>query len=140
MFQQFYLTLLPRIFNLDIKWKYTAVPRHNGRSHKCPALKLLCLCRSARRLQEATFEASLAGEGVMELLCMHYGRVLLDALGPISESEAKLKEAEKAEDEARRLCAPGPTPLCCGPYCHRPLSLGACMPCIRWSMHQVVRQ
>lgn len=95
-------------------------------------LALLRLRQSARRLQEATFEASLAGEGVMELLCMHYGRVLLYALGPISEAEAKLKEAEKAEDEARRLCAPGPSPLCCAPYCHRPWSLVACMPCIRW--------
>lgn len=61
-------------------------------------------------LQEATFEASLAGEAVLELLCMHYGRVLLTALGPISEAEAKLREADKMDEEARKMCVPL---LCC---------------------------
>eukprot|EP00892_Ulva_mutabilis_P011111 jgi/Ulvmu1/8372/UM042_0078.1 len=52
--------------------------------------------------KEATFELSLACEAVVELLCMHYGRVLLTALGPISKAESMLREADKVEDEARR--------------------------------------
>lgn len=57
-------------------------------------------------LQECVFEVSMAAEAFLELLHMHYGRVLLASAAHISKAESVLRAAAKTEDELRRLCAP----------------------------------
>lgn len=54
----------------------------------------------------------MAAEAFMELLNMHYGRVLLAAATHISKTEAALRSAIKTEDELRRLCAATAPWLC----------------------------
>jgi hypothetical protein len=55
-------------------------------------------------VQEATFEVSLAAEAWLEMLAMHYGTVLTEALAPIAAAEASLRAAERAEDDLWRQC------------------------------------
>jgi hypothetical protein len=49
---------------------------------------------------------SLAAEAWLEHLHMHFGTILAQALKPISQAERRMRAAEKADDELRRLCAP----------------------------------
>lgn len=66
-------------------------------------------CMECVRVQECVFEVSMAAEAFMELMHMHYGRVLLASAEHVSKAEALLRSAVKAEDELRRLCVP----CCC---------------------------
>ena len=56
-------------------------------------------------MQETTFEVSLAAEAWLEMLHMHFGAVLADALPLIAKAEGHLRDAERAEEELRRQCA-----------------------------------
>lgn len=51
---------------------------------------------------------SMAAEALLELLHMHYGRVLLTAAAHISKAETLMRSATRTEEELRRLCAPKP--------------------------------